>query len=155
MTRREFEEIKEEYRKYTKRTICIEAYDDIVQLLIQVLENGGIEEEPDEPELIPCPFCPAGTSALEFEYLEGVNRGRYLCHDADGGCGASAGYTEYNISDDYKTVKQRAADKWNARATTPTEPPKVDDDYFRIFGEQMGGIYREFRNGFRKTFMED
>ena len=143
MTRREYEEIKEKYRKYTKRTICIESYDDIVQLLIHALENGGIEDEPDEnyePELLPCPFCSTGTSAVEYYER------RYVCSAYKGGCGASAG--------DY-FMQPHALKVWNTRATTPTEPPKVDDTDYRFFGEQMGKAYRKFCDGFIKTFMED
>ena len=152
MTRKEFEVIKEQYCKGGSRSTrpnssLIEIRN--IRKLIQALENGGIEEEPDEndePELIPCPFCDAGTSALVFKTPEdddnhNQNQGHYVCSKKLGGCGASSGYCSEG---DIETVKQRAADKWNTRATTPTAPHDNDKyDSYRILGEHIGTIIRE------------
>ena len=81
-------------------------------------------DENDEPELIPCPFCPAGTSALTFmESADGL-QGRYICKLLNIGCGAKSGYCSVG---DPATLKQRAADIWNTRAPTPTELTKLSE----------------------------
>ena len=131
MTRKEFEDIKERHNNVNTATGVLAlretyfvnlkkiAVDD-KDALIQALENGGIEDEPDEndePELAGCPFCPAGTSALiadVYTKLPSGYEGRYLCSEDDGGCGASC---KYSWAYDEKTVKQNAAEIWNTRAT--------------------------------------
>ena len=185
MTRKEFEEIKR--RQEERFEPDMGAYYD-VERLIEALENGGIEDEPDEnegtvecnyckygetywcksenmqnsfiarycpacgkdyvknsdtdedepdePELLPCPFCDAGTSALKHEFIEQLSQGRVCCSEKQGGCGAYSGYGLPSVNK--KIVKQRATDKWNTRATMPTEPTKESPSYEQeIVGEWL------------------
>ena len=153
MTRKRFEELKSKYIEFQKGGKPHTFSDDLVYLFMQALETGGIEDEPDsqakysckrrnvcnhcnkciakedepdendEPKLIGCPFCKKGTSALTFVVSPNGYQGRYVCAAGDGGCGASGGY---GLTNDEKTVKQKTADKWNTRATTPAEPEPED-----------------------------
>ena len=113
MTRKELEETKELYyskkfpngRKWSVSHDVVNQYlHDTLGKLIRTVENG-LE---DEPELLPCPFCPDGGNTIVAEVgLDNLTVFAPGCIE----CGAKIDYSF--------TSRKEAIAAWNTRASNP------------------------------------